>query len=259
MNSRLHLFVLVTTLLWGELTSSLQAELIFNPNFDGAMTQIQKDVVNQAINDWRSVFSGVSGTSQTINFAVSLSSLGTNTLGQWSGGYSGVPFGTNVRPWTPQVTHTIEFNADRINDNTLRFDLANPISSPTFWDALSVARHEIGHMLGFTSLYDNIALNGTVTNPWTSRIVNDSFDSGNLNVAMNPGDSAHLAQGLGLLMSPGLVNNTRLPISGTEAQMLSLAYGYNIVAVPEPASLLLVGMVIPIGYFGFRRHLKRAA
>ena len=76
---------------------------------------------------------------------------------------------------------------------------------------------------------------------------------------MNPGDSAHLAQGLGLLMSPGLVNNTRLPISGTEAQMLSLAYGYNIVAVPEPASLLLVGMVIPIGYFGFRRHLKRAA
>ncbi len=50
---------------------------------------------------------------------------------------------------------------------------------------------------------------------------------------MTPGDSAQLAQSLNMLMSPGLINSVRREISTTEAQMLSLAYGYDLVAVPD--------------------------
>lgn len=248
------------------LPSTLRAELILAANFvdNGVKTwdAITRGVVNQAISDWRQVISGVNGTTQSISFSVQFSNVGTSSyLGQWQGGFS-ASNGASVRPWSSGVNHNIFFNAAFLDaglSNKLWFDPTPTTSNDqpqTDWDALSVARHEIGHMLGFTTLYRDNVFNPDETNPWTSRIVNNVFDPNGLNVAMDA-DNSHLGTAIGNLMSPSLLNGTRLGISNTEASMLSLAYGYDITAVPEPSSILLLCFLIPIFYR--HRCRKRAA
>jgi hypothetical protein len=244
-------------------STPLRADLVLSPTFVNGASQVwnatTQGVVTQAINDWRQVLTGVNGNTQTINFTVSFSNAGTGGyLGQWQGGYSAFP-GASVRPWSSGVNHVILFNADLLNpslSNRLWFD-PTPTTAGDLpfsdWDALSVARHEIGHMLGFTTLYVDNVFQANQSSPWSSRIVSNVFDPGGLNVAMNA-DQAHLGSTSGSLMSPLLFNGVRMGISNTEASMLSLAYGYNITAVPEPSSLLMTAcLVIPIGWRMIRR------
>lgn len=242
--------------------SSARADLIFNANFVDAAGQTwdatTRGVVNQAINDWKQVFSGVNGATETINFNVTFAHATTSGyLGVWQGGFSAFS-GDDIRPWSPNVNHTISFNVDHMAvglTNRLWFDptpTTGGDQSFNDWDALTVTRHEIGHMLGFTTLYvDNFNTPGQ-TNPWTSRIVNNIFDPGGLNVAMNA-DKAHLGTASGDLMSPSLFNGSRIGISSQEANMLSLAYGYSFTAVPEPTSMVLLGSACT-GFFLFRRR-----
>lgn len=241
--------------------AALRADLILNPTFVNAEGQtwdsVKSGVVNQAISDWQQVFSGVNGSSKTINFDVTFSQAGGTYLGQMGLGFSG---GGDILPWSSGTTKELRFNADFFDGtngttNQLWFDPTptthgdQPFSD---WDALSVARHEIGHMLGFTSFYKVGA-----TSPWEDLIVTDIFDAAGLNVAMNPGDAAHVAQNPEVLMSPALTNSVRQSISSTEAQMLSLAYGYDLVAVPEPASLLFFSSLMPLALLSRRRVYSR--
>jgi hypothetical protein len=201
-------------------------------------------------------------TSVAVNFSVSFANAGTSSyLGQWSGSFSAFA-GDSVRPWSSGVTHSILFNADFLSGaNKLWFD-ATPGDNGSDkagadWDAVTVMRHEIGHMLGFTSLYrDNVFTLGE-TNPWTSRIVSNVFDPTGLNVEMELGDPAHVLADP-LLMDTTLSNTEgRIGISNLEAQMLVKAYGYTLTAVPEPSTLLLVMACGPIGLFAFRRSARK--
>lgn len=255
--SRLVLFAFVVLCIANQGVRG-RADFILNPTFVNNASQVwnstTQGVVQQAINDWRQVITGVNGATQTVNFTVTFTNAGTNGfLGQWQGGYS-ASIGANIRPWSPQATHTLFFNADLMNaalPNKLWFDPTptttgdQPFSD---WDALSVARHEIGHMLGFTDLYVDNFFQANQSNPWTSRIVNNVFDPNGLNVAMNA-DQVHLGTQSGSLMSPLLFNGVRIGISNTEARMLSLAYGYDLAAVPEPSTFILLGSLIPAIYF----------
>lgn len=235
----------------------LRADLILSPTFVDAESQTwdsaKKGVVNQAISDWQGVFSGVNGGSRTIDFDVTFTQAGASYLGQMALGFSG---SGEILPWSSGTSAVLSINADYFDGtngvvNQLWFDptpttaVDQPFSD---WDALSVARHEIGHLLGFNDFYE---VDGA--SPWADLITANQFDPGGLDVTMNTGDAAHVAQSLSMLMSPALSNGVRRNISGTEAQMLSLAYGYDLVSVPEPAFLLYLSSLLPLAFLTRRR------
>lgn len=234
------------------LSVSAQA-LTISPTFDdsgaAAWNDTQKAVVNQAIADWQSVLN----INETVNITFDFQDASGAYLGQWSGGYSSVPTGSNIRPWTTGVTHVIHFAADFADfwwDTTPGDDGSDqPFDE---YDALSVARHELGHAMGFTNDLYNDDVGNTDVNLWGDRISggfddgvdDDVFDAAGLNVAMED-DWVHIDDPTGTgdltdnwLMQAALVNSIRLDISQTELDMLSLAYGYDV--IPEPASMVLL-------------------
>ena len=267
-----HFAVVMTSFLILQLVPNrVGADLILNPTYVNGGGQVwnsvTQGVVNQAMNDWTAVLSGISNggggsTSVTVNFDVSFANAGTNSyLGQWQGGFSAAA-GASIRPWTAGVNHTILFHADFLSTNLANKLWFDPTpgdngSDKAFadWDAVTVMRHEIGHMLGFTGLYrDNFDLPNQ-SFPWTGLITNNVFDPTGLNVAMEPGDPAHVLADA-LLMDTSLSNaEGRIGISSLETEMLVRAYGYTVTAVPEPASILLILVVSPFGFRMFRRQI----
>ncbi|MEO9596092.1 hypothetical protein [Rhodopirellula bahusiensis] len=242
--------------------STATAALVLNANYidtaAGTWDATTTGVVNQAMADWQSkilgIHDGMGGVaSVTVDFDV-VFTTGSSYLGQWQGAFS-ASSGADVRPWTDSggsysMTHEIRFNADLMGPmlaNELWFD-PTPMDDgldKAFedWDALTVARHEIGHMLGFTGLYrDDIGI-GSESFPWGDLIdPSDQFDPSGLNISMEPGDAGHLLDDA-LLMDTVLSNaEGRIEISNTELQMLELGYGYALsaTAVPEPGCLFVL-------------------
>jgi hypothetical protein len=125
------------------------------------------------------------------------------------------------------------------------------------WDALSVARHELGHAMGFTDrfYYDNYGLS-TQVDKWAVHISGTTFDPGGLNVTMtSASDLAHTYDGGSTsldLMVPSIYNGQRRDISDIDLKMLHLAYNYQMVPEPSSMVLLLVGL-IGLGVYGRRR------
>jgi hypothetical protein len=254
-------------LVWG--CSAARADLMIDVTFvdtvAGSWDDTRRGVVNQAIADWQQVLTGISdgavgSTSASIHFTADFTSAGATYLGLMQSNYVAFP-GDNVRPWSTGVVHQLHFNADFLNGaNRLWFD-PTPSDAGTDkafpdWDALTVARHEMGHMLGFTGIFVDDFVN-TNQSPWTSLIVNDVFDPGGLNVAMEPDDVSHVLAN-NLLMDRSLSNaEGRIAISSLEAQMLSKAYGYTLAAVPEPGSwCLLLAAMVPAGIYWRCRRSK---
>ncbi len=207
------------------------------PNYVGGggytWSATQKGVIQQAINDWQTALPD----SHTVNVTFDFLNAGTSYLGEWEGGYS-LYAGTDVYPWTSGVTHSIHFNTYYFTGaNTTWWDPSPTTSSDLpfgNWDALSVARHEIGHMLGFTDQFyvDNF-YTPQEFDKWGIHISGTTFDPGGLNVTMqSSSDWGHVSNSgstAGDLMVTALSNGTRRGISATDLNMLQLAYGYNVV------------------------------
>ena len=251
-------------LVGGVLSISAQAfGLTIIPNYvttgAGSWDATEQAVIAQAITDWQSVIT----TNVTINVNLDFTNAGTGGyLGQWSGGRNTYA-GDDAYPWQ-KTTHTIHFNADLASGvHYLWFDPTPTTSDDqpfVAWDALSVARHELGHMLGFVPNFykENIGTASEV-NLWDRFItVNGSsavFDQGGLNVSLaSSGNLGHL---LGVngpggdLMSTALYNGERLPISSTDLAMLSMAYNYTV--VPEPG---IVGFAVTTAILTLRRRKR---
>jgi hypothetical protein len=194
-------------------------------------------VIQQAISDWQTALPD----SHTINVTLDFTNAGTGSyLGQWSVSSQPMAVGTNIYPWTPELIHKIHFNADLFS-TTPNYTWWDPTPTTSSdlpfegWDALSVARHEICHMVGFANGFyvDNFAVPGQQIDKWGSHITGSTFDPGGLNVSM--ASSTNLAHVLnsgtttGDLMVPALVNGQRRGISTTDLNMLQLAYNYAIV------------------------------
>ena len=191
-------------------------------------------VINQAISDWDARILN----NQTIAVTFDFQNAGTGSyLGLWQGQYNGVPVGTDVFPWTPGVQHVVNFNADMMDSsqpNYLNFTLGSvPFNT---WDALSVTRHELGHMLGFSTLYPNDVGGPNQLDKWTSHIVGTTFDPGGLNVQMaaanNLSHTADSGSTANDLMNPALVNGQRRTITAIDQAMLEKAYQYHM--APDP-------------------------
>ncbi len=193
-------------------------------------TTSEENVVNEAIGDWTSILS-YTPSPQNINITFVFTSAGNpGYLGLWQGNAPGNV--NDLSPWTPQITHTININTDEMTGSTsLAFLNGNTNVTTANWDALSVLRHELGHALGFTTLYKDAA--GT-SDKYTDHISNNGttaiFDptTAGLNVTLAAPDNTPHISDTNDLMSVSLFNGVRKNIGFTDIEMLSLAYGYNV-------------------------------
>ena len=224
--------------------------LIINANFTDSAgeswTAERQAVIQHAIDDWEAVI----GENQEYDIEFDFTSAGGAYLASWAGSYSAFA-GTDIRPWSTEVTHTIHFNVDLMDTdltNYLWFDSTPADDADYFpsddWDALSVTLHEIGHSLGFVNdFYVDDFFNPGEVNLWGDQIDGDGvFDPGGLNVQM-VGAYGHYADAGAtedLLMNPSITTGMRQSITSLETSMLELAYGYSI--VPEPGTALLLGL-----------------
>ena len=220
---------------------ALQINVTYDNGAGETWTAGRTAVIEQTIADWEAEILN----NQTVDVTVTFKAAGAGSyLGNWQGTGS-FSLGTDIFPWTSGISHTVRFNADRM-DTGLSHQLwwdstpetADDIPQP-HWDALSVARHEFGHMMGFTDgLYvDNFA-RGTEVNRWTTHVDVRTFDTGGLNVLLdevagNPGifDLSHLENvgaGTDDLMTAALFNGSRNEISMLDTQMLELAHDYTL-------------------------------
>lgn len=247
------------------------AAITFNLNFiDNAglgqsWDASRQSLVTQAANEWGSLFVN----DYTIDVDITYSSAGTSSgayLGRWTGSY-GYFVGDDITPWYSGMNHTVTFNVDFFTtevgrDQYLWWD-STPLDGsdqPFYgWDALSIARHEFGHLLGFTAgVYVTDKGNPGEIDPWGDLLVGSApivFDPTGLNVEMY--DEAHTANSggsAGDLMNPSLVNGVRRDISTLDLQMLTTAYGYALTMVPEPSTLSLLGGLLAFALVRRRRR-----
>jgi hypothetical protein len=237
--------------------SALTINATFVDNGSDTWTAERRGVVNQAISEWSSTFTN----NQTIAVTFDFTHAGNSAyLAQWNGSFSAFP-GADLYAWSPEVTHTVHFNADYFTGtNQTWFDPTpadgNAGQPFNYYDALSITRHELGHMLGFTKgfYWDNY--NMGQTDKWSSLISSHVFNPGGLNVSMADDDS-HINQSLAMLMSPALSNSIRRGISATEISMLAMAYGYTVVPEPAEWSAGIAAGILGVAVFR-RKRLRRA-
>ena len=216
--------------------------LVINPTFvDGSgqsWSATRRGIINQAIDDWEAMILD----SRTIDVTFTFDSAGAGTyLAQWSA-TAYVAERTDIYPWTSGVDHTVAFNTYYFTgDNYLWWD-STPATDDDLpfvaWDALTIARHELAHMLGFTDgLYvDDFAVPAE-TDRWAELVTGSTFDAGGLNVPLESSfDISHVADSgitSGDLMTAALLNGERIGISSLDLEMLSLAHSYSV--LPPPA------------------------
>jgi hypothetical protein len=125
------------------------------------------------------------------------------------------------------------------------FDHTTAVAGSKF-DFYSVAVHEVMHAIGYgTSVTWNQQVSGT---NWTGANVSSFLGSG---TGVISGDGAHVASGFNSIMNPTLANGQRKQITELDKAFLR-DLGF-ITAVPEPGSMVLVGLSM---YFllGIRRR-----
>ncbi len=231
-----------------------QATTIIPTYVDGSgytWDSVHKGVIQEAINEWEAC----DRDTHTINVTFDFTHDGTGAgsyLGEWAGSISGVPYGTDLYPWTTGVTHVIHFNVDMFSGTNYLWWDPTPTTSGdqpfAAWDALSVIRHELGHALGFTPGFylDNVGL-PQQTDKWTSHITGSTFNLSGTSISMaSSSDLAHVLDGgltAGNLMVPALLNGVRRGISTIDMDMLHLAYGYPVASQLLPGDADLNGTV----------------
>jgi hypothetical protein len=195
---------------------------------------VRQGVIQQAINDWQTALPD----NHTISVTFDFTSTTESYLGKWQGSGT-LSSGTDIYPWTSGVTQTIHFNTNYFTGSYYTWWDSSPTTGGDLpsngWDALSVARHEIGHMLGFVNNFylDNFNT-PSAFDKWGTHISGTTFDPGGLNVAMaSSSDLSHVNDAGGTagdLMVQALPNGTRRTISATDLNMMHLAYGYTVMA-----------------------------
>ncbi len=202
-----------------ELTSeSLQTNEPFsiNATFDANVTAQQRAVFQQAINEWTAIIRtrGVTPGNYPITFSngpltgMTLA-LGTTTFNSRNGNLISSSIVFDDRPATiwyvdPNPSDDVELIS----------------APPAGYDLLSVARHELGHALGWTN-----------TMRVTALISGNDFDPTHLNIGTVDGGGRHADPNVHAndIMVPSIPISVRRPISlYPAASMVARAYFYDI-------------------------------
>jgi len=179
-------------------------------------TDIEKAVVNQAITDWEEALSGYA-LDETVSFGIDHRNEGGAAAVTYGWVWGGVPApGDSTRPWlgTGHYMGVLPWSLTWDATPTTDDDVSG-------YDALSIIRHELGHLLGVESgfYFDNYGVAGH-EDKWVSEIVGSTFDPGGLNVSMNPGDTSHTNGGL---MNAYIYTGQRFDV-GLTSQMIAKAF-----------------------------------
>lgn len=214
--------------------SNAFAVLDIIPTFDDnpqVWSDVRKAVVNQAIQDWEDAFNAYD-VDGTVYYSTQLLDAGGGTLAQtsnWIWGWEPAP-GESTRPWLG-TGHWMS-----VSPTQLWWDPTPETGGDVVGiDALTVVRHELGHVLGVWPgiWFDNYGVPGH-TDLWESQIVGNVFDPGGLNVSMTA-DHGHTNGGL---MNPYYLGG-RTDVDAT-MDMFVLAYGLQ--PIPEPMTMTLLAM-----------------
>ena len=201
-------------------------------------------VILDAISDWESLILNDRVVDVTFDFT---REGADGYLAQWEGSYNLPPGSTtNLFPWTPQVVHRVRFNSDQLlrPGTRLAFVPGSQYPGPDVWDALTVTRHELAHMMGFVGGFYRANASVAGSDKWAARVqINPpdaTFDPAGLNVPLeSSSDIGHVSEikpyYANDLMNVSLASGMRREITPLHVDMLELAYGYQV--VPEPGSL----------------------
>ena len=213
------------------------AALEITPTFTGAegaeWTDARRAIVHQAIADYEAAILDEGAMAVEVQFGQMDQAAMWYTHGE-------PPTGRTVRPWSRGLRHVIVINAALAEqlwyDPTPEADDDVPADR---YDALTLIRHEMGHMMGHR---DGYGIEGWGTRRhrdlWMAAIDEQGvFDAEGLSVPMARGNWGHWAvEGL---MNPRMLPGRRYGIEKT-VRMLSAAYGYELAPEPEPAQTLEV-------------------
>ncbi len=213
-------------------SAGLDLIISFDDNATKTWTDLEKNVVNQAVLDWENAFSAYD-INETISFGMDFRNEGGAAAITYGWVYGGVPApGDSTRPWLGTGHYM------GIHPTALWWDPTPATDGDVQgYDALNVIRHELGHLLGVTvGLYfDNYGVAGH-EDKWDSEIVGNTFDPLGLNVAMDPAGHDHT---IGGLMNAYVYQGQRFSVDQT---MDMIAKAYDLQPVPEPMTLTLLGV-----------------
>jgi hypothetical protein len=225
----------IATLMLLACVSVASAQLQINVTFDDntwVWTDIEKAVVNKAIQDWEDALNQYDVTG-VVDFGIDHRDeygAAAITYGWVWGGSPAI--GDDTRPWQGTghymgvLPHTLWWDPTPETDDDVQG-----------YDALTIIRHELGHLLGVQDgLYFDDYGTGTHEDKWASEVVGGIFDPGGLNVAMDSGDVSHTNGGL---MNAYIYVGQRFDVDLTAAMV---AKAFDLQPIPEPMTMTLLGL-----------------
>lgn len=172
-------------------TVSESGSFTITATFDPSVTPAQQVVIQYAINEWNTILTSNGIMPSVWNLPIRFTPLSPGTLGQTPVVCSGgIPIAASI-----DFNSSVNFYVD-----------SDPSTTETFanYDLLTVARHEIGHAVGWVNC----------STPFTNEIQNQIFSPNKLNIAVE-NDNSHTDNSIHQddLMNTSLLQGVRKEIS----------------------------------------------